>query len=568
MAVPPTGRERPAIAAEAFLRALADHGADYLFVNPGTDFPPIVEAFGRAKKTNAKVPKPVLVPHENLAVAMAHGAYLMTGRPQAVMVHTSVGTANTIANLANLSRDRVPLILAAGKTPITEKGSFGTRSRPIQWGQEMFDQAGMVRELVKWDYELRVPAQVGDMVARGVEVAMAHPRGPVYLMLPREPLSAPLAEPIAPIKPRAAAAPVHPDPKSIATLAEWIAAAERPLIITTVLAPEAVRVLARLAERCAIPVITHSPRTVCLPSSHPMHFGFEPGTLVSDADLVIVLECDVPWIPHLQHPTGGCRVAHMAEDPFFVRYPMRSFPSDLSVQAGATNALEALIAAVEPRLQMAEARIAARRARLTERMRTRRAQLTKDSAASERISPEYLSRAIGEAVGPDAIIFNEYPLRPDHCPREKPGTFFAVGNAGGLGWGFGAALGAKLAAPDALVVATLGDGAYMFSNPTVGHWVSAAHNLPILTVVFNNSRYGAVRRATLSMFKDGVAGENDGRTLADLDPAPPYDELAKAQGAHAERVEKPADLPDALARARDVVVNERRQALLNVITPY
>jgi acetolactate synthase-1/2/3 large subunit len=568
MAVTPTGRERPAIAAEAFLRALADHGVDYFFCNPGTDFAPIVEAFSRAKKTNAKVPKPILVPHENLAVGMAHGAYLMTGRPPAVMVHVSVGTANTIANLTNLSRDRVPLILAAGRTPITEKGTFGARNRPIHWAQEMFDQAGMVRELVKWDYELRMPAQVGDMVARSVEVAMAHPRGPVYLVLPREPLSAPLSEPIAPMKPRAQAAAAHPDPKAIATLAEWIVAAERPLIIAATLPAAAVPALAHLAERCAIPVVTHNPRTVCLPSSHAMHFGFEPGALLADADLVIVLESDVPWIPHLQHPPGGCRVAHVGEDPFYVRYPMRSFPSDLAVQAGPINALEALIEAVEARLQMAEARIAARRARLTERMRTRRAQLAKDSAAGERISPEYLSRAIGETLGPDAIIVNEYPLRPDHCAREKPGTFYALGPAGGLGWGFGAALGAKLAAPDAFVVATLGDGAYMFSNPMVGHWVAAKHELPILTIVFNNSRYGAVRRATLSMFKDGVAGESDGRGLADLDPAPPYELMAKAQGAHAERVEKPAELPDALARARDVVVNERRQALLNVITPY
>ena len=568
MAVASTGRDRPAIAAEAFLRALADHGADYFFANPGTDFPPIVEAFSRAKKTNAKVPKPILVPHENLAVGMAHGAYLMTGRPQAMMVHVNVGTANTINNLTNLSRDRVPLILAAGRTPITEKGSFGSRSRPIHWAQEMFDQAGMVRELVKWDYELRTPNQIGDVVARSVEVAMAHPRGPVYLVLPREPLSAPLSEPIAPMKPRPQAAPAHPDGQAIAKLAEWIVAAERPLIIAATLPADAVPLLAHLAERYAIPVVTHNPRTLCMPSSHPMHFGFEPGALLTDADLVISLESDVPWIPHLQHPPAGCRVAHVAEDPFFVRYPMRSFPSDLAVQAGAINALEALTEAVEQRLQMAEARIAARRGRLNERMRTRRAQLTKDSAAGTHISPEYLSHVIGETVGEDAIVFNEYSLRPDHCAREKPGTFFALGPAGGLGWGFGAALGAKLAAPDAFVVATLGDGAYMFSNPTVGHWVSATHNLPILTVVFNNSRYGAVRRATLSMFKDGAAGESDGRGLADLDPAPPYDELARAQGAHAERVEKPADLPDALARARDVVVNEHRQALLNVITPY
>jgi acetolactate synthase-1/2/3 large subunit len=227
-----------------------------------------------------------------------------------------------------------------------------------------------------------------------------------------------------------------------------------------------------------------------------------------------------------------------------------------------------LAAAVEPRLQMADARIAARRARLTERMRTRRAQLAKDSAPAERISPEYLSRMIGETMGEDAVIFNEYPLRPDHCARDKPGSLFALGPAGGLGWGFGAALGAKLAAPDKFIVATLGDGAYMFSNPTVGHWVAGKNELPILTIVFNNSRYGAVRRATLSMFKDGAAGENDGRGLADLDPAPPYDEIARAQGCYAERVEKPADLADALARARDAVVGGRRQALLNVITPY
>ena len=432
----------------------------------------------------------------------------------------------------------------------------------------MFDQAGMVRELVKWDYELRQPGQVGDVAARAVEVAMAHPRGPVYLVLPREPLSAPLTEPVGPVKPRPQAPDAYPDPRSIATLAEWIAAAERPLIIAATLSAAAVEVLGHLAERCAIPVVTHNPRTVCLPSSHPMHFGFEPGALLADADLVIVLEFDVPWIPHLQHPPAGCRIAHIGEDPFFVRYPMRSFPSDLAVQSGVTHALEALATAVEQRLQMAEARIAARRARLTERMRTRRAQLAKDSAPGQTISPEYLSRAIGEAVGEDAIIFNEYPLRPDHCAREKPGTFFALGPAGGLGWGFGAALGAKLASPDAFVVATLGDGAYMFSNPTVGHWVSAKHELPILTIVFNNSRYGAVRRATLSMFKDAVAGENDGRLLADLDPAPPYDEIARVQGAYAERVEKPSDLPDALKRAREAVVDGRRQALLNVITPY
>jgi acetolactate synthase-1/2/3 large subunit len=499
---------------------------------------------------------------------MAHGAYLMTGHPQAAMVHVNVGTANTINNLTNLSRDRVPLILAAGRTPVTEKGCFGSRSRPIHWAQEMFDQAGMVRELVKWDYELRNSDQIVDVVGRAVEIAMAGPRGPVYLVLPREPLSAPLAEPIGPTKPRPQAAPPHPDPRAIGTVADWIAAAERPLIVTATLPAGAVEPLAQLADRCAVPVITHSPRTVCIASTHPMNFGTEPGALLADADLVVVLECDVPWIPSLQHPPAGCRIVHIGEDPHFARYPMRSFPGDLVIKAGADIALAALNTAVASRLQMADARIAARRGRLTERMRTRRVQLAKDSAAGERISPQYLSRAIGEAVGADAIIFNEYPLRLDHCTREKPDTYFALSPAGGLGWGLGAALGAKLAAPDKFVVAAHGDGAYMFSNPTVGHWTAQAHDLPILTIVFNNTRYGAVRNSTLAMIKDAVAGETDGRILADLDPSPPYEQLAAAQGAHAERVERPADLPDAIARARDAVTKERRQALLNVICPY
>jgi acetolactate synthase-1/2/3 large subunit len=558
---------RPPIAADAFLRALADHGVDYFFANPGTDFPPIVEAFARAQKTNAKVPKPVLVPHENLAVAMAHGAYLMNGRPQAVMVHVNVGTANAINNLTNASRDRVPMILAAGRTPFTEKGTFGSRNRPIHWAQEMFDQAGMLREMVKWDYELRVPAQISDVVSRACEMTMTTPRGPVYLVLPREPLSAALPEPPGPLKPRTLPSPAYPDPAAIAKLAEWIAGAERPLIVTGALPGNAAKALAELAERCAVPVINYNPRSVALPSSHPMNFGYESATLLGDADLVLVVESDVPWMPSLNNPGAGARIVHLGDDPTYARYPMRSFASDLMIAAPSALTLDAVNRALERHLAGSEARIAARRTRLGERMKLRRAQLAKDTTPGTTISPALLSKAIGEVLGPDAVIFNEYPLRPDHCAREKPDTLFALGPAGGLGWGLGAALGAKLAAPDKFVVATLGDGAYMFSNPTVGHWVAEKNALPILTVIFNNSRYGAVRNSTLSMFKDGAAGEDDGNGLAQLGPAPPYDELAKAQGAHAERVEKPADLTAALTRARDAVL-AGKQALLNVITPY
>ncbi len=121
-------------------------------------------------------------------------------------------------------------------------------------------------------------------------------------------------------------------------------------------------------------------------------------------------------------------------------------------------------------------------------------------------------------------MISEYSFRQEYCPLETPGSLFALSSAGGLGWGFGASLGAKLASPDRLVLSVLGDGAYMFANPTACHYVAETQNLPVLTVIYNNALYGAVRRATLDMYGNGVASEDDGRLLADL-PAPAFEKI-------------------------------------------
>ena len=110
-----------ATAADALLQGLKVQGVDYFFANPGTDFPSIVEGFARAAASGAAVPRPLLVPHENAAVAMAHGVYMVSGRPQAVMVHTNVGTGNTINTLINASRDHVPIVLMAGRSPLSRE---------------------------------------------------------------------------------------------------------------------------------------------------------------------------------------------------------------------------------------------------------------------------------------------------------------------------------------------------------------------------------------------------------------------------------------------------------------
>src|ERR1700755_918666 len=179
--------------AGAYLALLADRGVDYLFGNAGTDFAPLIEAYSQAAQTGVVVPRPILATHENLAVAMAHGYGMVSRRIPAVMVHVSVGTANMVCAAMNAARENVAILLTAGRSPLTEGGLPGSRDGYIHWAQEMYDQAGMLREIVKWDYELRNREPRETVCARAWALAATDRRGPVYLSLPREVIAAPAA---------------------------------------------------------------------------------------------------------------------------------------------------------------------------------------------------------------------------------------------------------------------------------------------------------------------------------------------------------------------------------------
>jgi len=557
----------PRIAAEEYLDALAAQGIEHLFVNPGTDFAPIVEAFARAARTNRPVPRPMVVPHENAAVGMAHGYTMVTGRAQAVMLHTNVGTANAINMLIDASRDRIPMLLTSGRTPFTESGAEGSRSVHIHWAQEMFDQAGMLREMVKWDYEMKRGDQAGTVVDRALEIANASPRGPVYLSLPREVLGETVGHLETNRGQRARPRPPVPSSDDIATLADWIARAKNPLIITGMVGadPRDSIALDDFADRYALPVIPYNTRYFALSANHPMFQGSAPGPLLADADLVIVMESDVPWIPSKESPSPNAKIVQIGEDPLHARLPMRGFPSDLTITATVLSVLEALKEALRGQ---GTPHVAERRERLVKRSEALHAGWAAEverAGKAETITLPWLNHCLRGIVDRDTMVISEYSFRQEYCPLERPGSLFALSSAGGLGWGFPASLGAKLAAPRRQVISVLGDGAYMFSNPTACHYIAQMQNLPVLTVIYNNALYGAVRRATLEMYGSGVASENDGRLLADL-PAPSFEKIVAAHDGHGERVERPADLPGALARAA-AAVRAGQQALVNVICP-
>ncbi len=409
------------IAAEDYLEALAAQGIEHLFVNPGTDFAPVIEAFARAARSNRQVPKPMVVPHENAAVCMAHGYTAITGRPQAVMTHVNVGLANTLNALIDASRDRIPMLLTSGRTPITEQGAQGSRNVYIHWAQEMFDQAGMLREVVKWDYELRRPDQIADVVSRALEIATASPTGPVYLSLPREVLGEPVGTHEETRPPRARPRPPLPAPADVEQLADWIATARMPLVITGTLGrdPRESVALARLADQFALAVVPFNTRYFALSSADPMFQGSAPGTLLQEADLVLVWETDVPWYPAQESPAPGARVVQIGEDPLYARYPMRSFPSDLTIRSATLPLLEAL----EPALAARKPDTADRHARLSKRSADLRAGWAAEAERDGRgatCTLAWLNHCLRDVVDQGTIVVNEYLLPPGVLPPARP----------------------------------------------------------------------------------------------------------------------------------------------------
>lgn len=555
--------------AETFLALLKQKGVDYLFINSGTDAAPIAEAYARQPLSNLEFPVPIIGTHENLVVGMAHGYTMVTGKTQAVMVHVSVGAANAVCGVMNAKRDEIPMLFMAGRTPLYEKGPLGARSGAIHWAQEMYDQAGMLRELVKWDYELRSGLNVEDVLDRGLMTAAAAPAGPVYLTLPREVLSAqsePHTVQAAPIAPVSRAAP---DPEAVRKLAEMIEAAKCPLIVTSGSGrdPATVAPLGELCARFGIGVVEAKSRYVCVSSDHPYHLGQSVHPYLGEADLLICLETEVPWLPETREPRAETRIAHVGVDPLFLDYPLRSFRGELFVTASADQLTAPLTEALTEIAD--ESRLAARKAKLetlADGRRERRRKRLAPLMDQPRMTKDWLNHCLNEALPDDAIVVNEYWVDREIFDARTAGSFFMHSPAAGLGWGLPAAVGAALAAPDQPVVCTMGDGAYLFCNPASCHQAIAMHETPLLTIICNNARWGAVQSSTIGVFPEGHAARGPKPApLSDLRPVPDFEKYVEASGGYGERVEDPAAVPDAIRRAIRMVREERRQVLLNII---
>jgi len=559
-----------------FLEGLNEIAVDHLFCNLGTDHAPVIEEMARWRKEGRRHPPTVLCPHENVAVHMAAGYTMVTGRGQAILVHVDVGTANSAMALHNLARARIPALLMAGRAPFTVRGELpGSRDNQVHFIQEPYDQAGLVRPYVKWEYNLHSGVTTKEVLRRAHSLMHSDPMGPVYLTLPREVLMTEVGEVKQPAPALTAPARLGAgDPDALRDVAQHLVRSERPVVLTSTSGRtrQGFEALVKLATLLALPVVERRERTN-FPTSHPLHQGFLPGPFVETADVILVVDSDVPYIPTQVTPRSDATIVQIDVDPIKERIPLWSFPLTSAIRADSARALELVAGyAAELLTDGDKARIETRRAELTARHNERRAARKASAQAMQTTRPltaEWLGYCIGQLQreAPECVFVDEsltsHGAVWNHVDTDEPGTMFGSGGSS-LGWGLGAALGIKLARPDRPVVLVVGDGSFIFGEPLAAIWASQMNQAPILAIVFNNGAYNANKAPLISAYPKGYSVQGRHFVGTDLAPSPRYDLLAAVVGAVGERVEDPVEVLPALRRGLEHV-RAGRSVILDVI---
>jgi acetolactate synthase I/II/III large subunit len=566
--------------AHHFLEGLVDLGIDYIFANLGTDHVSLIEEMARWDKEGRKHPEMILCPHEVVAVHMAGGYALATGRAQAVFVHVDAGTANACMAIQNLFRYRLPVMLFAGRAPYTLHGELtGSRDTYVHFVQDPFDIASIVRPYVKWEYSLPSGIVVKEALARASAFAHSDPPGPVYMMLPRETLAEQWDDSAMPAYPPARYGSVHTggiEPARVEAIAQALMAAENPIALTAYLGrkPQAVAALDRLARTCGIRVAEFNSIDLNIPQDSPCFAGFDPLPLLEQADLGLLLDSDVPFVPQYAKRAGAIKWIQVDIDPLKSDFPMWGFPTDMRVQGDCATVLQQVLDVVETRADEAyRSRVAARMAGWSgarEQSARRRADASANKGVAGALTPAFVFATLNKKLSQDDIVLNEAirnaPILQEHITRTKPRSYVGLAG-GGLGFSGGMALGLKLAQPDRRIVQVIGDGGFHFSSPDSVYAVAQQYQIPVLTVVLDNGGWQAVKSAVQRVYPKGTAAETDqfqsrlrsGRQGEARD----FSAVGRAFGAHGECVTEPDELATAIDRCL-TALDDGKAAVLHV----
>jgi acetolactate synthase I/II/III large subunit len=555
---------------EALLEVLRAYGVEYVFSSPGSEWPAVWDALARTQ-AEGTYPRYINARHEMVAVGVAAGYYRQARRLPVVLLHTGVGTAHAAMEMRAARAEQIPMVVMAGEG--SGFGEWPGRDPGAQWYRYLADVNGpaeLATPFVKRASTVLSEHALLGMVADACRLALTPPLGPVFLGVPMEltlgtegmPQPGPFAPPPGLTQPTAA---------DLDRVAEMLVAAERPVILTEQAGrdPEDVGRLVALAEALGIPACEASaPVYLNFPRQHPLHQGYEPKGLLADADLVLLVHCPIPWYPASAGPSQA-KVVAIDPDPAHGMLPYWALGVDVSL-AGATGpTLDGLLAAVRDRMRPNDTRPAERIAHWREahaRQRAAWAAAAQSVADQQPIDARWAAHVLNEVLPEDAIIAEECTTERtfvlQSLPRDVPGTYQGR-NHGGLGVSVSTALGLKFAAPERLVVNIVGDGAFNYNPVFTAFGFQQQWSTPVLTVLFNNSGYAAMKNALARYYPEGWAVRTGIFPGSEIAPEPDYVRFAESFGCYAERVSDPAALRDALTRAL-ARVREGQPALVDV----
>ena len=507
-----------------------------------------------------------------------------------MLVHVDVGTAALGQGLHNASSGKAPVLIFSGQAPYTLYGEAqGSRSEHVQWYQDVPNQAGLLAPYTRYTNEIKSGEHVSMMVNRAIMMASTGSPGPTYLTGTREVLAS-KAEPPQD-KPMPTCYLGGLSAEAVEMIGSALVKAERPLVVTGYLGRNhsAVKNLVELTDLIGgLKVFDSEMREMSFPTNHPaaVYRSTGAGPAVRMADVILVLDADVPWIPTKVRPESAT-IFHIDNDPRKEKMNLFDIYAAATYNADSAQALRQLCDFV---LKADRGHLSTRG---TERQKShqqglelleQRAMPPSDGA----LTKDFLFRMMKKAVPEDTIylsdaVTNQIPLT-EQIQTTVPGTNFTKGGSG-LGWAGGAAIGMKLASrmydttdrphvkrhesDGKFICMIIGDGSFMFSVPSAVYWASYRHKCPFLTVIIDNGGWKATRSCVNDVHPDGLAAKIDDAGLGiDLkDDGPDYCGIAKA-GANGNlftaKVQRAEELESVLREAVKAVT-EGRGAVVDAV---
>jgi acetolactate synthase-1/2/3 large subunit len=553
---------------EAILEAFRRLKIDYIMSSPGSEWSPIWEALARQKLENRAGPTFVESWHETLAVNMASGYTLITGRPQAVLLHAGVGVLQGSMGIHGALQNEVPMVIMSGESQTL--GEDPALDIEQQWygGLSVGGIERFVEPFAKWARTVTSPYTLYESVIRAGEMAQRVPKGPIYLNVPLEHMLHDWTPPET-AREVPPAPTVQPRPQDVEKVAELVHNAKSAVIVTETAGrdPKAFSALQEFVNLLAIPVINGRVNAYAnFPTNHPLYLGVGRYKALDDADLVLLVGARAPWYPPRRRPTRG-KIVAIHDHPLKEHMVYQNLHADFYLEGDIAESLT-LLSAAGKSMKTETGTVNARRQRWTrehqdyvDALRAEREKAQNGSA----IDPLSLLGALAETMPADTIYVDETithsPLIRQHLPQTTPQSFFR--GSGGLGQGIGTALGIKLAAPERPVALLVGDGSFLYNPIIQALGASKRHDLPITVIVLNNKKYEAMRKGHIHHYPDGVSANKDLHFGVTID-GPEYEKLGSHFGFHGERVEYRAELELAL-RSALAATREGRTAILNVL---